>query len=208
MPVNSEDLPIVSPLDTSLHPVTPLNTTMHQTTPANNTMHQTTPLYTSMYQETPNYIPKITSSIRQSITDLQYTNSPVIIKVEDKKKVSDATKIYIIEKLIEPSYKNDIKIMIKGKQCWRITGMSFETMSKIMVAVGGVLSFSSGYFNSQILSFISGSISTISLACLQFSSFSYIQNKKQSEELNVLLKTLDLETVPVLPLIDDGNNNK
>jgi hypothetical protein len=198
MPVDLEDLPIVSPLDRSMYQETPLDTSLRQTTPLN----------TSINQTTSNYIPKVTSSIRQSINDLQYTNSSVILKVEDKKKVSEATKIYIIEKLIEPSYKNDIKTMIKGKKCWRITGMSFETMSKIMVATGGVLSFSSGYFNSQILSFISGSISTISLACLQFSSFSYIQNKKQSEELNILLKTLDLETVPILPLIDDGNNNK
>jgi len=75
-----------------------------------------------------------------------------------------------------------------------------------MVAVGGVLSFSSGYFNSPLLSFISGSVSTISLACLQFSSFSYIQNKKQSEQLNVLLKTLDLDIVPVQLLFDDGSN--
>lgn len=132
-------------------------------------------------------------------------------KPDDKKEISDATKIYIIEQLIEPSYKNDINSMIKGKTCWRITGMTFETMSKLMVAVGGVLSFSSGYFNSPLLSFISGSVSTISLACLQFSSFSYIQNKKQSEQLNVLLKTLNLDIVPVQILSDDAttatNNN-
>ena len=144
----------------------------------------------------------------------QQSSSTTIVKksvIEDKKEISDATKIYIIEQLIEPSYKNDINSMIKGKTCWRKTGMTFETMSKLMVAIGGVLSFSSGYFNSPLLSFISGSISTISLACLQFSSFSYIQNKKQSEQLNVLLKTLNLDIVPVQSLSDDttatNNNN-
>jgi hypothetical protein len=148
----------------------------------------------------------VMSNNRQKSSVLHSSGVKAQVKIEDKKEISEATKIYIIEKLIEPSYKNDINSMIKGKTCWRKTGMTFETMSKLMVAVGGVLSFSSGYFNSPLLSFISGSVSTISLACLQFSSFSYIQNKKQSEQLNVLLKTLDLDIVPVQLLFDDGSN--
>jgi hypothetical protein len=126
----------------------------------------------------------------------------------DRKKISEDTKIYIVEKLIEPSYKSDIASTIHGKKCWKITGMTFETMSKSMVAIGGVMSFSAGYFNSAILSFVAGSISTLSLALLQFSSFSYTQNKKQADELNILLKTLDLETIPSLTRsIDENTQN-
>ena len=131
-------------------------------------------------------------------------------KTDSKQKISDDTKSYIVSTLIEPSYKNDINEMINNKKCWRLTGISFETLSKLMVACGGVLSFSSGYFNYPILSFIAGSVSTVSLAFLQFSSFSYTQNKKESEELNLLLKTLDLDTIPVLQLTSspyDSNSN-
>ena len=78
------------------------------------------------------------------------------------------------------------------------TGIAFETISKIMVAFGSIISFSAGVYEDQTLSFVSGSISCLSLAFLQFSSFSYKENKKQSEELNVLLKKLGLETIPVL----------
>jgi hypothetical protein len=33
---------------------------------------------------------------------------------------------------------------------------------------------------------------------LQFSSFSYSENKKQGTELNIILQQLDLDTIPVL----------
>lgn len=112
--------------------------------------------------------------------------------------ISDDTRVYIIDELIEPYYKNVVKNTLQGRQCWRRTGITFETISKIMVAFGSILSFSAGVYQDQTLSFVSGSISCLSLAFLQFSSFSYKENKKQSEELNILLKKLGLETIPVL----------
>jgi len=116
----------------------------------------------------------------------------------DNLKISDDTRVYIIDKLIEPYYKNVVKNTLSARQCWRKTGIAFETISKIMVAFGSIISFSAGVYEDQTLSFVSGSISCLSLAFLQFSSFSYKENKKQSEELNVLLKKLGLETIPVL----------
>lgn len=113
-------------------------------------------------------------------------------------KISDSLKVSIVRDLIEPFYLDDIKSMIRGKKCWKFTGQFFETFSKILVAVGGIMSFSSGYFNDPLLSFLAGSISTLSLATLQFSSFAYTENKKQGQDLNVLLKKLDLDVIPVL----------
>ena len=115
----------------------------------------------------------------------------------DKIEISDDTRIYIIDKLVEPYYKNIIKNTIDGRSCWRKSGIAFETISKIMVAFGSILSFSAGFYHDETLSFISGSISCLSLAFLQLSSFSYKENKKQSEELNILLKKLKLDTIPV-----------
>ena len=115
----------------------------------------------------------------------------------DKIEISDETRIYIIDNLVEPYYKNIIKNTIDGRSCWRKTGITFETISKIMVAFGSILSFSAGFYHDDTLSFISGSISCLSLAFLQLSSFSYKENKKQSEELNILLKKLNLDTIPV-----------
>ena len=122
----------------------------------------------------------------------------------DKIEISDETRIYIIDKLVEPYYKNIIKNTIDGRLCWRKTGITFETVSKIMVAFGSILSFSAGFYHDETLSFISGSISCLSLAFLQLSSFSYKENKKQSEELNILLKKLKLDTIPVFERQGEG----
>jgi len=112
--------------------------------------------------------------------------------------IRDSVKTKIVQELIEPSYRDDIENMISGKKCWKLTGQIFETISKILVAVGSIISFSSGYFNDPLLGFLAGSISTMSLATLQFSSFAYIENKKQGQDLNVLLKKLNLDVIPVL----------
>jgi hypothetical protein len=113
-------------------------------------------------------------------------------------KIGDDIKVQIVRDLIEPFYLDDIKSMIRGKKYWKLTGQVFETVSKILVAVGSVMSFSSGYFDDPLLGFLAGTISTMSLATLQFASFSYIENKKQGKELNILLKKLNLDTIPVL----------
>lgn len=115
----------------------------------------------------------------------------------DELKISNDIKLKILQSFIEPSYTDDVDNLIRGKKCWRISGQVFETISKIFVAVGGIISFSSGYFSNPILGFVAGGISTISLALLQFSSFSYAENKKQSQELNIILKKLNVDTLPV-----------
>ena len=116
----------------------------------------------------------------------------------EKIEIDDSTRKYIIDELVEPYYKSTVANTISGKTCWRRTGITFETVSKVMVAFGSIMSFSAGYYHDDTLSFVSGSISCLSLACLQFSSFSYKENKKQGDELNILLKKLKLDTVPAL----------
>lgn len=134
-------------------------------------------------------------------------------KLKDNKIiVSDEARKNIFE-YVENCYKSDVVELIDTKKCWRTTGITFETLSKITVAVGGVLSFSSGYFNSNILSFISGSVSVISLALLQFSTFANNQSKKRANDLNVILNKLDLQTIPIFDEIamqhlSSGNERK
>ncbi len=122
---------------------------------------------------------------------------------KDKIVISYETREFIIDKLVEPYYKDMVKTTISGKKWWRNLGISFETASKVMVALGGIFSFSAGYYHDDTLSFVSGSISCMSLALLQIASFSYKENKKQGDELNILLKKLNLDTVPSMPRSED-----
>jgi hypothetical protein len=122
--------------------------------------------------------------------------------------ISYEIKVKIVKEYVEPAYLYDIKSMIKGKRCWKMVGQIFETFSKIFIAISGILSFSSGYYNDKTLSFLAGSVSTISLAMLQFSAFSFKENKKLSDELNIILKKLGIDTIPVLDRNFDVQSGK
>jgi hypothetical protein len=100
-------------------------------------------------------------------------------------------KEHITLNLIQPNYVEEIQTSIKGRTRWRSVGMFFETASKLFLGIGSVLSFASGVYNNQNMSFISGSITTLSLVCLQYASFSYKESKESTTELNILLQKLN-----------------
>jgi hypothetical protein len=102
----------------------------------------------------------------------------------------------ILVQIIEPSYFLDIKSIIKSRRRWHMCGHVFETISKILIACSGILSFSSGYYDIPILGFLAGSSSTLSLASVQFSSYCFKESKDNTEELNKLLTKINLDTVP------------
>lgn len=112
----------------------------------------------------------------------------------------------IVTTLIQPNYIEEISSFIKGRRTWRSVGVTFETASRIFMGVGTVMSFASGIYQSTTMSFIAGSISTISLVCIQFSSFCYHESKKSTDELNIVLEKLKVDTVPeVLPMYKKEN---
>lgn len=108
----------------------------------------------------------------------------------------------IIKTLIQPNYRNEIDSFIHGRKDWKKTGLVFETASKVFMGAGTVLSFSSGMFSSTNLSFVAGTVSTLSLICMQFSSFCYHKSKKSTEDLNLLLTQLKMDSIPDTIQID------
>ena len=111
--------------------------------------------------------------------------------------VSDALKNDILVNLVEPQYKNDIIRNLKLRKKFKNYGLWFETLSKFFLGVSSIMSFSMGIYKLQILSFLSGSSSVVSLVLLQYSSFSYRESKKISMELNDILKKLNISTINI-----------
>ena len=112
--------------------------------------------------------------------------------------ISDELKRQIVKEHVEPSYIKEVQSSIRDKTCWKKSSHILQTISKVLVAVGCILSFSSGYYGNQVLSFLAGSLSTVSLALLQFASYSYGEYKKQGQELNIILQKLKIDTVPIM----------
>jgi hypothetical protein len=111
-------------------------------------------------------------------------------------KISTKVKDEILIELVEPCYKTDIKELINERKFWRKTGNYFESASKVFIGASSIVSFASGIYNYQLLSFFSGTTGVLSLVCMQFSSYSYNESKERTSKLNKLLDKLKIETVP------------
>ena len=111
--------------------------------------------------------------------------------------ISDTLKNDILVTMIEPNFKSDITRNLKLRKKFKACGICFETTSKFLVGVGSVLSFASGIYKYDILSFIAGTTSVVSLVMLQYSSFCYKESKKMTLELNEILKKLHMPTINI-----------
>lgn len=103
---------------------------------------------------------------------------------------------HVTLKIIQPNYIHDIQGHINAKNSWKCVSISFETTSKVLLGCSTVLSFAAGVYIDTTLSFISGSVSTLSLVCMQFANFSKRESKRSTEELNILLKKIHVESIP------------
>jgi hypothetical protein len=110
----------------------------------------------------------------------------------DALQISEELKRDILINLIEPSYKADITASLKLKKKFKFFGLTFESMSKLFLGISSITSFASGIYKYQLLSFFAGTTSVISLVFLQYSSFSYRESKKITNEINNTLKKLNI----------------
>jgi hypothetical protein len=119
--------------------------------------------------------------------------------------ISDDLKNDILTNLVEPQYKKDIIRDLKLRKKFKNYGLFFETLSKFFVGVGSIVSFSSGIYKIQLLSFVAGTASVVSLVLLQYSSFSYREYKKISMGINEMLKKLNITTLSIDNLSNNGS---
>jgi hypothetical protein len=107
-------------------------------------------------------------------------------------------KSHIVNTIIKPNYIDEIHDSTENRTMWKKRAMRFETCSKLFIGVGSIMSFASGVYGYQTLSFVSGAISTISLVFLQYANFSYKESKKATSDLNILLDNIGIKKVPEL----------
>lgn len=118
--------------------------------------------------------------------------------------------------IIQPSIREEISSFLQSRIRWRTIGIYMETTSKIMLGTSSILAFATSIYPcNSYLSFIAGTVSTMSLVSLQFANYSFRESKLSTENLNVLLSKMKGETLPELngsvlkdsPLGSLKNNN-
>ena len=111
-------------------------------------------------------------------------------------KISEKVKNEILQEYVEPCYKADVENLITERNFWRKVGNYFDTFSKISIGSSSIISFASGIYSDNLLSFFSGTTSVLSLVFMQFASYSHSQSKERTAKLNKLLEKLKIETIP------------
>lgn len=99
---------------------------------------------------------------------------------------------YVEEQVILPDIQKQVELLIKSKNIWQLISTICETLSQIASASATILTFSSAMYDYKLLSFLAGSVNSISLLLLLFSNYA---NKKSNLALN------ELEKIPIINLI-------
>lgn len=140
-------------------------------------------------------------SIDNNLT--QPVQTKVTIPTND---VSEEMREKIRKDLIETAYYNDVKYNIGSKSRWKCTADVTETLAHIIIAVGIMLAFAAGFFNIQMLSFISGSMNTASLVFLRFSSYAMRESRERTYQVNRLIEKLGYDDFPDI-IVDSAGTN-
>ena len=108
--------------------------------------------------------------------------------------------------LVEKSYFNDIKYNIRSRSRWKIMGDVCEVLAYLCMGLAGIFAFAAGFFGQRILSFVAGCLSIAAPLFLKFSSRAMAESTERTNQVNCLLKALDIDTIPDI-VIDSANNN-
>jgi hypothetical protein len=74
-----------------------------------------------------------------------------------------------------------------------------ETTSKLLLGATSIVAFATSVYPcNTYLSFVAGSVSTLSLVSLQFANYSFRESKLSTDNLNILLSKIDAGSLPEL----------
>ncbi len=116
----------------------------------------------------------------------------------------------IKKELVETNYYRDVKYNLASKSRWKIVGDVSEAFANILIVLTSILAFSAGVFNYILLSFIAGCFGTLSLALLRFSSYSMMESRERTQQVNLLLQNLGIDSIVDITIDSTGNfaNNR
>jgi hypothetical protein len=119
--------------------------------------------------------------------------------VDNKQKTTqkyEDMKTNIINDIVVPNLERDAKILSVWRIRWRNIANLFEALVKIMIGIGTVLAYSSGYYHMPVLAYYSGLAGTIALVFGEFSSYCKKESHERTNLFNRLLRHLGIDAVP------------
>ena len=99
----------------------------------------------------------------------------------------------MLEDQIKSNNEENIKRNLKIIQRYSRVVHCLIIVSKVLIIVSGLLSFSSTKFDYWLLSFLSGSLNFLATSLLSYTSFLQIEKKKITKNLNNKLQILGIK---------------
>jgi len=106
-------------------------------------------------------------------------------------------------KLINEIYVDDVKIGLRTRNCYKITGDVCETLAQIFICVGSVISFSAGIWNYNYLSYVAGAFGVFSISLHRFSIYAHGESRERTDETNRILVSIGFGKI-----VDIASENK
>lgn len=112
-----------------------------------------------------------------------------------------------VRDMLASAIKEEVFSMIRWRDAWKKFGDACEATAKGLTGVSAVLAFASSATDvvktADILSFVSGSVGTLGLVLLTYSSYAIKESRQRTSELNGVLQSIGVTPVPDIAPIDN-----
>lgn len=111
-----------------------------------------------------------------------------------------------VRDMIAGAIKEEVASMIRWRDAWKKFGDACEATAKGLTGISAVLAFASSAIqnvkSADILSFVSGSVGTLGLVLMAYSSYAIRESRQRTSELNGVLQSIDVTPVPDIAPLD------
>ena len=115
---------------------------------------------------------------------------------ETSKKVKTSNFKEKIKEKIDKTYEKEINDNLNSWVCCRRAGHILEGVAQVFSVSATIMAFASGFYDNKMLSFISGCLGSMALAVQKTSAFTLKESKERTIALNILLKKINIDTLP------------
>ena len=113
-----------------------------------------------------------------------------------------------VRAMIAQAYRGEVASMIRWRDLWKKFGDACEAIAKGLTGASAVLAFAASAVRdtktADILSFTSGTVSTVGLVLLAYSSYAVKESRQRTNELNGLLDSIGVTPMPDIAPVDSS----
>jgi hypothetical protein len=103
----------------------------------------------------------------------------------------------IVKELVVPNYYTDVQSILLSRKRLRHSANLSELLSKACTASATVVAFAAGaYPDVSYLAFLAGVIGSVAMASQILSGYFSAEQKERTNQANIILKTLNIDSIP------------